>query len=100
MYLIRVFFFFAGNELGIFELHEHTAELFMVREVDLESLPSSTITLQVQVRFGCSWYLYSRSSRVHACLLGCAQILYHSSMAENVYSVYEQTQIDKWKHAR
>ncbi|XP_022692572.1 protocadherin Fat 4-like isoform X3 [Varroa jacobsoni] len=37
-----------GNELGIFELHEQTAELFMVREVDLEALPSPTITLQLQ----------------------------------------------------
>ncbi|KAM7304977.1 protocadherin Fat 4 [Ixodes scapularis] len=38
-----------GNELGIFELQEQTAELFMVREVDLESLPSPVFTLQVQV---------------------------------------------------
>ncbi|XP_064457801.1 protocadherin Fat 3-like [Ornithodoros turicata] len=37
-----------GNELGIFELQEQTAELFMVREVDLESLPSPVFTLQVQ----------------------------------------------------
>lgn len=37
-----------GNELGIFELQEQTAELFMVREVDLEALPSPIFTLQVQ----------------------------------------------------
>ncbi|KAG0424081.1 hypothetical protein HPB47_000171, partial [Ixodes persulcatus] len=36
------------TELGIFELQEQTAELFMVREVDLESLPSPVFTLQVQ----------------------------------------------------
>ncbi|XP_037269642.2 protocadherin Fat 3 isoform X1 [Rhipicephalus microplus] len=37
-----------GNELGIFELQEQTAELFMVREVDLEALPTPVFTLQVQ----------------------------------------------------
>ncbi|KAI2804340.1 hypothetical protein BLOT_003322, partial [Blomia tropicalis] len=36
------------NEGGFFEMHEQTGELFLVREIDLESLPSSALTLQVQ----------------------------------------------------
>lgn len=39
-----------GNEGGFFEMHEQTGELFLVREIDLESLTSSGLTLQVQVR--------------------------------------------------
>ena len=30
-------------------MHEQTGELFLVREIDLESLTSSVLTLQVQV---------------------------------------------------
>ena len=42
---------FTGNEGGFFEMHEQTGELFLVREIDLESLASSVLTLQVQVLY-------------------------------------------------
>lgn len=38
-----------GNEGGFFEMHDQTGELFLVREIDLESLSSSMLTLQIQV---------------------------------------------------
>nr|XP_027203228.1 protocadherin Fat 4-like [Dermatophagoides pteronyssinus] len=37
-----------GNEGGFFEMHDQTGELFLVREIDLESLSSSMLTLQIQ----------------------------------------------------
>ncbi|RWS16902.1 protocadherin Fat 4-like protein, partial [Dinothrombium tinctorium] len=37
-----------GNEGGFFEMHDQTGELFLVREIDLESLQSSILTLQIQ----------------------------------------------------
>ena len=38
-----------GNEGGFFEMHDQTGDLFLVREVDLESLSSSVLSLQIQV---------------------------------------------------
>ena len=46
---------FEGNEGGFFEMHDQTGELFLVREIDLESLPNAVLSLQIQVmsdRFG------------------------------------------------
>lgn len=40
-------------------MHEQTGELFLVREIDLESLTSSGLTLQVQVR------IHTKSYRNH-----------------------------------
>lgn len=40
----------AGNEGGYFEMHEQTGELYLVREIDLESLSTDVINLQIQVR--------------------------------------------------
>ncbi|XP_053211715.1 protocadherin Fat 4-like isoform X1 [Panonychus citri] len=37
-----------GNEGGFFEMHDQTGELFLVREIDLESLPNSVLSLQIQ----------------------------------------------------
>ncbi|RWS30694.1 protocadherin Fat 4-like protein, partial [Leptotrombidium deliense] len=37
-----------GNEGGFFEMHDQTGELFLIREIDLESLPNSVLTLQIQ----------------------------------------------------
>ncbi|XP_074599101.1 protocadherin Fat 4-like [Brevipalpus obovatus] len=37
-----------GNEGGFFEMHDQTGELFLVREIDLESLPSAVLRLQIQ----------------------------------------------------
>jgi hypothetical protein len=39
----------AGNEGGYFEMHEQTGELYLVREIDLESLSTDVINLQIQV---------------------------------------------------
>ena len=41
----------SGNEAGFFEMHEQTGELFLVREIDLETLPSAVLSLQIQVSF-------------------------------------------------
>jgi hypothetical protein len=38
-----------GNEGGFFEMHDQTGELFLVREIDLESLPNPILSLQIQV---------------------------------------------------
>ena len=40
---------FSGNEGGFFEMHDQTGELFLVREIDLESLPNAILSLQIQV---------------------------------------------------
>ena len=40
-----------GNEGGFFEMHDQTGDLFLVREIDLESLPTAVLTLQIQVSF-------------------------------------------------
>ncbi|XP_054156169.1 protocadherin Fat 4-like isoform X2 [Oppia nitens] len=37
-----------GNEGGFFEMHDQTGELFLVREIDLESLPNAVLSLQIQ----------------------------------------------------
>lgn len=39
-----------GNEGGFFEMHDQTGDLFLVREIDLESLPAAVLTLQIQVK--------------------------------------------------
>lgn len=39
-----------GNEGGFFEMHDQTGDLFLVREIDLESLASAVLTLQIQVK--------------------------------------------------
>ena len=41
---------FEGNEGGFFEMHDQTGELFLVREIDLESLPNAVLSLQIQVK--------------------------------------------------
>lgn len=38
-----------GNDAGFFEMHDQTGELFLVKEIDLESLSSNVLTLQIQV---------------------------------------------------
>lgn len=40
----------SGNEAGFFEMHDQTGELFLVREIDLETLPTAVLSLQIQVR--------------------------------------------------
>jgi len=37
-----------GNENGFFEMNEQTAELYLVKEIDLEALANPVITLQIQ----------------------------------------------------
>jgi len=37
-----------GNDAGFFEMHDQTGELFLVKEIDLESLSSNVLTLQIQ----------------------------------------------------
>lgn len=37
-----------GNDGGFFEMNAASGELFLVREIDLEKLPSSVLSLQVQ----------------------------------------------------
>jgi len=45
----------SGNEAGFFEMHDQTGELFLVREIDLETLPTAVLSLQIQVRNVVSW---------------------------------------------
>ena len=44
-----------GNEGGFFEMHDQTGDLFLVREIDLESLPTTVLSLQIQVRIIIAW---------------------------------------------
>lgn len=43
------FFFNLGNEKGLFEMHDQMADLYLVKEIDRESLKSPILTLHIQV---------------------------------------------------
>lgn len=38
-----------GNEKGLFEMHDQMADLYLVKEIDRESLKSAVLTLHIQV---------------------------------------------------
>lgn len=38
-----------GNEKGLFEMHDQMADLYLVKEIDRESLKSPILTLHIQV---------------------------------------------------
>ena len=51
----------SGNEAGFFEMHDQTGELFLVREIDLETLPAAVLSLQLQVSLQCLFSIHISS---------------------------------------
>lgn len=58
-----------GNEGGFFEMHDQTGDLFLVREIDLESLAAAVLTLQIQVKSAAAHSLPHHLSFHHLALL-------------------------------